>query len=462
MKRIAYILAALALASCGKAPQPDADGRNNPPVVRDIRIDRTNLPIVFINTLGNTISRDGYVQAKMKIVDNPDGVNYGDTLAHPDQAVGYEGYIAIKYRGHSSYDYSPKKPYSIKLTKEDGSKRKAPLLGMGSDNNWALLAPYLDRSLIRNTLSFSLARGYMEFVPETRFCELILDGIYYGVHNMLEKVRRGDARLDIKKPGDSGDALTGGYIVCMDRDDETFVHESKYPPVNSEGVFLSGKSVFMQYTDPDCEDITEAQRAYIDARFDAFEDALASDGFRDPEEGYRKYIDVASFIDYQLATEIANNSDGYRLSTYLYKYRDSVDPRFKMTIWDFDAAWGMLSVGNIFSVARTDVWAYKNNTAIGVSNRMPFWFSRLMSDPAYVTQLKARYAEYRRGRYADVPAVIDSLSTLLTAGGAAERDRRAWSRRGDAILGGSYAEEVASVRSHAVARIQWLDGQLGR
>lgn len=48
-----------------------------------------------------------------------------------------------------------------------------------------------------------------------------------------------------------------------------------------------------------------------------------------------------------------------------------------------------------------------------------------MSDPSYVAQLKARYAEYRKGRYADVPAVIDSLSTLLTAYGAADRDHQA-------------------------------------
>ena len=190
----AVLAVMLAVAGCRKDPQP-ASVRNNPPPVQDVRIDRTNLPIVFINTLGHDIGRDGYVQARMKIVDNPDGVNYGDTLAHAGQAAGYEGYISIKYRGHSTYSLSPKKPYNIKLTTADGSKRKAPLLGMGSDNNWALLAPYSDASLIRNTLSLSLARGYMEFVPETRFCELVLDGIYYGVHSLVEKVRRGDGRL---------------------------------------------------------------------------------------------------------------------------------------------------------------------------------------------------------------------------------------------------------------------------
>ena len=459
----AAVLVVLALAGCRKNPQPAVSVRNNPPPVQDVRIDRTNLPIVFINTLGHDIGRDGYVQARMKIVDNPDGVNYGDTLAHAGQAAGYEGYISIKYRGHSTYSLSPKKPYNIKLTTADGSKRKAPLLGMGSDNNWALLAPYSDASLIRNTLSLSLARGYMEFVPETRFCELVLDGIYYGVHSLVEKVRRGDGRLNIKKPGDSCDALTGGYVICMDRDDEAFVHKSKYHPVDAAGAPFTDNSVWMQYTDPDGEDITEAQRAYIDARFDAFEDALASDGFRDPEEGYRKYIDVTSFIDYQLATEISDNVDGYRLSTYLYKYRDSVDPRFKMSLWDFDLAWGQSAVRGFIGDGRAGNWAYKSNAAVVLSNRMLFWFGRLMSDPAYVEQLKARYAEYRRGGYADVPAVLDSLSTLLTAGGAAARDHQAWPLQGVLSVGASpYAEEVASVRSFARERIAWLDQQLGR
>ena len=467
MKTARYIPAAvlavmLAVAGCRKDPQP-ASVRNNPPPVQDVRIDRTNLPIVFINTLGHDISRDGYVQARMKIVDNPDGVNYGDTLAHAGQAAGYEGYISIKYRGNSSYNLSPKKPYNIKLITADGSKRKAPLLGMGSDGSWVLLAPYLDASLIRNTLSLSLARGYTEFVPRTRFCELVMDGIYYGVHCLTEKVRRGDARLDIKKPGDSGDALTGGYVVCVDRDDEAFVHKSKYHPVDAAGKPIADKSVWMQYTDPDCEGITEAQRAYIDGRFDAFEDALASDGFKDPEEGYRKHIDVMSFIDYQLATEISGNIDGYRLSTYLYKYRDSVDPRFKMSLWDFDLAWGQPAVTGFTGVDRTGTWAYKSNAAVLLSNRMVFWFGRLMSDPAYVELLKDRYAEYRRGGYADVPAVIDSLSTLLVAGGAAARDRQAWPRQGVLSAGASsYAEEVASVRRFALARIAWLDRQLGR
>lgn len=443
---------------------------NYPPVVKDLRIGETNLPIVFINTLGHEIEKEDRVSAWMKIVNNTDGVNYDDTTAHPHQTVDYEGFVGIKHRGNSSFSYSAKKPYSIKLLTDSyengGQKRKWPLLGMGSDDDWALLAPYNDRSLIRNNLSLALADGLMEYVPKSRFCELIVDGIYYGVHCLTEKIARGDDRLNIKKAGDDGDKLTGGYIICIDRNDEPLTHASKYHPTNSAGEVFADKTIWMQYKEPSCEDITEAQRAYIDGRFDAFEDALASENYTDADEGYRKHIDVTSFIDYQLATEIANNIDGYRLSTYLYKHRDSVDPRFKMTLWDFDLAWGLPDFPNIHTGYMTNIWTYKNNDA-GLGTKMPFWFDRLMSDPSYVAELKARYAEYRQGRMADVTAVIDSLSTLLTAYGAAERDHQAWPRWGEVIYQNyyldatTYADEVDYLKNFAAARIAWLDEQLG-
>lgn len=56
---------------------------------------------------------------------------------------------------------------------------------------------------------------------------------------------------------------------------------------------------------------------------------------------------------------------------------------------------------------------------------------------------------------------------LLTAGGAADRDHRAWPRWGEVIYQNyyldatTYAEEVAYVRHFAAARIAWLDEQLG-
>jgi len=456
--------------------------QNYPPDVRDVKIGKTNLPIVFINTLGHEMNREDRVSALMKIVSNPDGVNYDDTIAHPNQIANYEGYIGIKYRGNSSFEDQKKKPYSFKLLTDSyengGKKLKKALLGMGKDDDWCLLSPYNDRSLIRNVLTFTLAQGYSEFVPKIRLCEVIIDGLYYGVFQLSEKVSRGDDRLNIKKPGDSGDELTGGYVIEKDRDDEPIYHTSKYFPTNSDGeelhfttdingnVLQTHPPIFIQYKEPDWEEITEIQREWIDKRFDDFEDALASDNFKDTENGYRKYVDVISFIDYQIATEVSNNIDGYRLSCFLYKYRDSVDPRFKMTLWDFDNAWAISSWPE--TAYWTNAWTFKNNdwkNGWMGNHLLSFWFNKLMQDPSYVEELKNRYAECRQGRYADICGVIDSLTYELTAMGASDRDFKAWPRWGklysNLLCPESYDEEINYIKNWVNGRIAWLDEQLG-
>ena len=122
-------------------------------------LDSTNLPIILINTDGCLISRQDYITARMTIIDNGEGKpNYADTTAYPDQVFDYNGYIALRYRGYSTFISSDKKPYAIrsinKPLEEGGVKKKCKLLGMRKGKKWALLAPYSDRSMIRDALAF--------------------------------------------------------------------------------------------------------------------------------------------------------------------------------------------------------------------------------------------------------------------------------------------------------------------
>ena len=85
------------------------DANNYMPVDASVQITETNLPIVFINTKaidGNTtiIHKDYRVPVRMTIINNAEGKNYGDTLAHPGQNVDYDGWVGIKYRGKSSFE----------------------------------------------------------------------------------------------------------------------------------------------------------------------------------------------------------------------------------------------------------------------------------------------------------------------------------------------------------------------
>ena len=96
---------------------------------RNVKLTRTNLPIVFMNVNGKTIQHEDRITAWCKIIDNGDGqYNYGDTITHPGQTIDYEGYVGLKYRGNSSFNSSEKKPYSFrpfdKPVEEGGKKQK--------------------------------------------------------------------------------------------------------------------------------------------------------------------------------------------------------------------------------------------------------------------------------------------------------------------------------------------------
>ena len=447
----------------------DTDINNFKPDNQKVKFTETNLPIVFIDTQHQVIERENRITAKMKIIDNGEGqLNHMDTLLYPNQTVDYSGYIDLKYRGNSSFTNSDKKPYAIraldKPLEEGGKKQKVSLLGMGKDNDWALLAPYADKSMIRDVFAFTLARPFFEYVPTGKYCEMIMDGTYYGVFILSERVRKGKNRLDLPDPGDSGDALTGGYHLEVDRDDEP-VYYSKHSPVDSKGNPIRNKKISFQYKNMDQDEFSKTQLDYIHGYIDAFEDNLASADYKNPETGYRKYIDVTSFIDYMLSTEFCHNVDGYRLSTNLYKYRDSKDPRFKTSLWDMNLGFGNADYNNGW---RTDTWAYNfNDIASGDNQLVPFWWYKLLKDDAFMKEVKERWELYRETSYSDknIELTIDSLTTLLNAKGAQERNSQAWPRWGRYVwpnqyVAQSYDDEISYLKSWIKERLIFMDRAL--
>ena len=442
------------------------DKDNYKPYNTEVVLEKTNLPIVFVNTRdvdGNitAIHKAHRVAVRMKIIDNTDGLNYGDTIAYPGQRADYEGWVGIKYRGSSSFSQSDKKPYgfrTLKTSDVNGEKDEVELLGMPKDNNWVLLAPYHDRSLIRDPLVYQLARPYFEFTPKCKFCELILDGTYYGVYILCEKPGKGENRLNLTDAGESGDELTGDYMVCIDREDEPHF-ALKYD--------MLGHEVDAQYSFPAPDDMTNAQKDYIKHRFDEMEDALYGDHFTDEEDGYRKYIYVGSFVDYQLTTEWCLNPDGYRLSTYIYKRRDSVDPRFKVCPWDYNMTFG----NNIAEALLHNEWMYKKGKILSVQMNkapVPFWWDRLTEDEAYWNGMKERWAEYRTSNYSDehIAETIDSLLNELNVEGACDRNYEAWPIWDKEIplaptVATNYDEEIEMLRAWIADRLTWMDKQLG-
>ena len=469
MKRLLLlVLAVLTLTGTARA----WSWWNYPPDNQEVGLRSTNLPIVWIDVDGEYIDRYERITARMKIIHNGDGqLNYADTVAHPGQTIDYEGYVALRYRGSSSFSMSDKKPYSFrpldKPLEEGGTKKKVNILGMGKDNDWALLAPYADKSMMRDLLAFEVSRPWMEYTPQGRYCEMFLDGTYYGVYILTQTVSKGKHRINLPDPGVSGDSITGGYIMEVNRIDDEVTYTSKYHPLSNQGTVYPNQYINFQYKSPDYEDLTDEQVDYITGRIDQMEQSLWAyrpGGATD----YENYLDVTNFIDYQIAMELGHNVDAYRLSGKFFKRRDSVDARFKMVVWDMNLAYGN---SDYYNGWRTDTWMYKNNNTMnaqGDPQLIPFWWYKLNTSPDYTTALKKRWAQYRRSNLREeaIMATVDSLANVLTKQGAERRNSQAWPRWGEYVwpnyyVADSFQDEVSYLKQWLSDRIAWMDEQLG-
>lgn len=449
---------------------------------KNVKINGGGLPIVFINVKGEMIQKNSHILAYMKIIDNGEGqLNYSDTIAHPGQTVDYEGWVGIKYRGNSSFNSADKKPFAIQTLKTNvttewgGEKKKVNILGMGKDNKWAMLAPWADKSMIRDALAFELGRPWFDFTPETRFCEVILDGTYYGVYVFTERVSKGKTRLNLHDPGEDNGDLTGDFLVEVDRDDAPNYISQYHPWSSLKGDEEYWRYIKYQFKSPEEEDFAELPRgtqAAIENEIDKMESSFVGNNWNNPGLGYRKYIDVTSFIDYMLTTELAMNIDGYRLSTNYYKYSntramaDGLDSRWKMSLWDFNIAYGN---ANYYNGTSTDKWQYLFNQREGGDNEhVPFYWYKMLSDDTYVSEMCERWKAYREGNHSDEAlfATVDSLANRLINSGAVERNQKAWQ-----ILGRSgvwpcpnnpktYDEEMTYLKNWLKKRVAFMDKEL--
>ncbi|MCR5130308.1 MAG: CotH kinase family protein [Prevotella sp.] len=449
----------------------------------NVKVETTNLPIVFITVGGKTILRDNYILARMKIIHNGEGLsNHADTLAYPDQHVDYEGWISLKYRGNSSFSSADKKPLAFRTLETNvlpdygGLKKKVEILGMPKDNKWGFIAPWSDETMFRDVLSFELGRPWFDWVPRAQMCEVILDGTYYGVFVLCERVSKGKHRLDLNEPGSEEGDLTGDYHVTVDHGYDPYFTSRHRPWQSLDGSIIAQNFLIKyEYADPDDEEFSDlpiGTRVALHNEINKMEDSFLSNDWNSADGGYRACIDVQSFIDYMLATEVSMNIDGYRLSTHLYKHsqkrykNEGVDPRWKTTLWDFNIAWGN---ANYYDGDKTDCWQYELNTKFPYDDcPVPFYWHRMLQDDQFVESLKQRWQEYRNSNHSNkrIMQTVDSLASLIKEGGAADRNEQAWGIYNRTSIwpipyyASNYDDAVSHLKGWISKRLQFLDRHL--
>ena len=162
---------------------------------------------------------------------------------------------------------------------------------------------------------------------------------------------------------------------------------------------------------------TPQQWAYITNYVQAFETALFSPNFTDPVNGYRRYLDVDSFIDHYLVQEITKNQDVFWSSTFFTKERGDDLLRFG-PVWDFDR-----SMGSLKGVVDLGPEGFR------ARGRGP-WSSRIFQDPTFVAQVAERWQELRP-TFATLPDLIMAKGAELrpmTCPSGTTRGPRPWTR----------------------------------
>ena len=274
-----------------------------------------------------------------------------------------------------------------------------------------------------------------------------------------EKIKRDPNRLDIGKlqPQDTvGSQLTGGYIFQVDRAGNPGYDSwaSNYHPCDSTNSVIS-----FAYSYPNASTINTPQKNYIANYVDSFEFALKFRNLYDSVNGYKKYIDPLSFIDFSILQELGKNVDGYRLSSYCYKKKDG--KMFAGPIWDFNEAYGNSDYyGGRLTYGFE--WDFPCPAADGYLN--PFWWKKLITDTSYWDQLVCHYTQLRTTALdtTHIFGVIDSLVNILQV--PQTRHFLRWPILGvyiwpNAYVAPTYSAEIDSMKSWLRYRIDWLDDQ---
>ena len=335
----------------------------------------TGLPILYVNTSGVAIdSKEDYVEGVSSIVGGTNYPSFQDLE------------MKIKGRGNSTWWQGGiwgKKPYQIKF----GDKTE--VLNMPKDKKWVLLAELSDKSLIRNKIAREIANiSRFDYVPQAEYSEVFINEQHVGTYLIGQKVEESKNRVNI------GDTV---YLIEIDTDangrietDDVYFRSSQWSSRYEDGVF----NIKEPSLDYDSEEFN-----LIKDHVNDFEEALFGNNFKDPDLGYRSFIDLPSFIDWFLVNEISKNQDARSYSSIYFNYIPG--EKIKMgPVWDFDLAFGNVDYSNAENPE--GFWIKEN-----------LWFKRMFEDPYFSDLVNTRF-NYYENNLSSILSKVDEFENYLS------------------------------------------------
>ena len=431
-----------------------------------IKLTNTGLPIVRINTYGQSVTRrDTWVEGNSMRIELPDGT------------VDYEGSLSLKGRGNGTWTETNKKPYALKLDE------KAKILGMHKQKRWCLLANYKDRTLLRNDAALWLSRQTdMPYTVSGQFVELVWNGEHMGNYYLCEQIRIDNHRVDIAEPN-LNDPEKGGMLILID-DFLDYTSSDRYDKSPMVGFRSTGSNSRYKLPyilkDPDEDEngnlLTSSSPTYqyLFNYVKEMEDAIYGMKTNGGDNSkVKKYLDYDRAIDYVLIQEITMNHDSYNTwpkagphSAYLYK--DSCGLLCYGPVWDFDyhtftlysdAAYG----GGGGESSRLYQWELLKMDNKG-NNK--YYFADLVKyDSEFKTRLIERWNKYKNIWKEEFPAYIDQMAEYIRVSESYNDTRWAenknltnYRQNGDYNL--TFQEAVNAMKTAFQKRWQWMDENL--
>ncbi len=460
--------------------------------VGELKIYCSKLPVVYIDTAdGHGItSKTDYKAAHMRV--------QGNDIFNSQTTTLYDGDTEIRGRGNSTWNTSFNKlPYKLKL----GSK--TDLFGFGNSKHWALLANYMDESLIRNTTSYDLA-GKMGISPHLKstHVELVLNGVYAGNYQLVGNVRIDSGRVEIfdwedlpgdvakaigKKEGILGDArdafedylnenmqwITSGSITYQNKTYKVSDYFTDFPTnedgsLNVSGGFLfeldeyydevskfrTDKGLPMMFKSPEFIQTNNTLMQSAKDFIQAVEDSVWSSDFYTVYDGGRKHytdlVDLDSLVNYLIINEFYWNTETMKKSTFMYKDLDS-----KLVIgplWDMD--WTSNSRVSAGETNRPYDWMIKSCGAATETQRNS-WYLALAKDPYFVQRMYECYTKNRQN-FEDIvkrDGIIDQDIEYLRESVEANYNAGYMMNRYP------FVDEAERLRTFLKTRLGWMDQQ---
>ena len=403
----------------------------------------TNLPTLSI-----------HVHSGQEPYDKTHDLESNMTLVYDNGTRIQEYPITTRLRGNASIQF-PKKPYRIKFNdgKSHHMLKDSPLESPAKAKKWTLINNYGDKTLMRNILAFEISKRVgMPYTPYCQPVDVIMNGQYKGCYQLCDQITADPNRVPITEmePSDNEHPnITGGYLVEVD----AYASGEKSWFSTRRGMPVTIKS-------PGEDDITPEQKQYITDYFNLLEDAVFSANFRDSTEGYRKYLDLSSFIKHFIVGEFTGNTDTY-WSTYMSKNRNS-DYFVVAPSWDFDLAFN--NDARIYPVCNRNSWVYTRggSSAPNMNN----FVTRILSDPYADSMLKEMWAEKTASGDFDPESLVHFVDSMAQVLDASQRlnfirwpilDTRVHE---NAFALGSYEAEVGVLREYIPERVAWITDYL--